>query len=404
MTIKYPLPANEFERIINLSEFDLDYTNLQDSFENLARLAAKIAGSEISLVNLIDTYTQWTISSHGISLDQMGREESVCQYTIVETDKFEVSDLTADDRFKNKFYVVGDPHLKYYYGIPLRTKEGINIGALCVMDKETKILTPEKTEMLQIIAEEVVNRLKAFKAIAQLQAALKESNETKKRIVHDVRGPLAGIIGLTEIIAEQGDSNKIEEVMEFINLINKSSSSILDLANEILTSEKKLEKAPALKADEYNQLVLKEKLLQLYTPQAMNKNIKFEVHTAADTEVIPFSKNKLLQIIGNLISNAIKFTPEGGQVVVDLKLKIGTHTNDLIIQVRDTGIGLSQESIDAVVKGQGSSTNGTEGEIGFGFGLALVKHLVETLDGILNINSIPGKETIFEISLPQPQK
>lgn len=404
MTIKYPLPANEFERIINLSEFDLDYTNLQDSFENLASLAAKIAGSEISLVNLIDTYTQWTISSHGISLDQMAREESVCQYTIVETEKFEVADLTADDRFKDKFYVVGDPHLKYYYGIPLRTKAGIHIGALCVMDKETKELTPEKTEMLNIIADEVVNRLKAFKAISQIQNTLKEANETKKRIVHDVRGPLAGIIGLTEIIAEQGDSNKIEEVLEFITLINKSSTSILELANEILTSEKKLEKAPALKADEYNQLVLKEKLLQLYTPQAMNKNIKFEVHTAADTEIIPFSKNKLLQIVGNLISNAIKFTPDGGRVIVDLKLKIGTHSNDLIIQVKDSGIGLSQESIDAVLKGQGNTTAGTEGEKGFGFGLTLVKHLVETLDGILNITSVPDKETVFEIRLPQPQK
>jgi len=403
MTIKLPFPVNELERITSLSEFDLDYTNLQDSFKSLVELAARIAGSDISLVNLIDSYTQWTISSHGLDLDQMPREESVCQYTIVETEQFEVPNLKIDDRFKDKFYVAGELNLKYYYGVPLTTSTGVNIGALCVLDRETKVLSPEKVEMLQIIASEIVNRLKTLKVIVHLQNTIKDTNETKKRLAHDIRGPLAGVIGLTEIIAEQGDSNKIEEVLEFVNLIHKSSNSILDLANEILTAESKLEKAPKLKADEYNQLVLKEKLIQLYLPQAMNKKVAFEVNTSADTEIIPFSKNKLLQIIGNVISNAIKFTPAGGKVAVDLKLKIHTHSNDLIISVKDSGVGLSQEDIDRILTGNGISTNGTNGEQGFGFGLALVKHLIESLNGCLKITSDQGRETVFEIQLPQPQ-
>jgi hypothetical protein len=76
--IKAPFPENEMDRLLSLSEFDLDYDNLEDNFKDLTRLAAKVAGTEISLINLIDSFTQWTISSHGLDIAQMPREESVC--------------------------------------------------------------------------------------------------------------------------------------------------------------------------------------------------------------------------------------------------------------------------------------------------------------------------------------
>ena len=77
-------------------------------------LAAKIAGTKISLINLIDTYTQWTVANFGLPIEQMGRDESVCQYTILNNESFEVKSLSSDDRFKDKFYVVDNPNLEYY--------------------------------------------------------------------------------------------------------------------------------------------------------------------------------------------------------------------------------------------------------------------------------------------------
>lgn len=132
---KPPIPDNEMDRIISLSDFDIDYTTHQDDFKDLAKLAAKVAGTDISLVNLIDTFTQWTISNHGLSIDQMPREESVCQYTIANNDHFEVPDLTSDSRFKDKFYVTDDPNLRYYYGVPLKTDDGYNLCFVCFGSK-----------------------------------------------------------------------------------------------------------------------------------------------------------------------------------------------------------------------------------------------------------------------------
>jgi signal transduction histidine kinase len=402
MNTALPMPANEMERLKALSDLDLDYSSLNDNLKSLSKLAAKIAGTDISMVNLIDSLTQWTIANHGLEVDQMDREDSVCQYTIVEKEGFEVPDLSIDDRFKDKFYVSGNPNLRYYYGVPLRADNGSHLGALCVLDTQTRMLTPEKVEMLKIIADEIVNRLKALSIVDSLRGQITEVNENQRRVAHDIRGPLGGIIGLARIISEQGEENTMDEVLEFINLIQKSGHSILELADEILTVDKptlKLENK--LSGDEFNQIALKEKLLKLYTPQAINKNVKFEVVTNANTQAIPFLKNKLLQIVGNLISNAMKFTPDGGQVTVHLGIDIEATGHILQIKVEDTGVGITDDKIARILKGEGETTNGTSGEQGYGFGLALVKHLVDNLKGTMQISSELGKGTAFMISLPQ---
>jgi len=392
-----PIPANEMDRIISLADFDVDYSNLQESFKDLAKLAAKVAGTNISLVNLIDTFTQWTVSNHGLEIDQMPREDSVCQYTIMGNDGFEVKDLTADDRFKNKFYVVDDPNLRYYYGLPLTTDEGYNLGALCVLDKSVKTISPEKVELLKIIADEIVNRLKAFRVIDGLKNKLHEANETKKKVAHDIRGPLGGIIGLAQIISEQGHENQIDEVLEFINMIHKSGKSILELADEILSADK----PKPINVDEFNLALFKDKLDKLYRPQAKSKNIDFAININPAAASVPFSKNKLLQITGNLISNAMKFTPVEGSITVDLNLVVHENRNMLQIKVTDNGVGLNHETIDKILKGDASSTDGTGGEQGYGFGLALVKHLIDGLKGILEIYSAPGEGATFVVNLPQ---
>ena len=402
MELVLPMPANEMDRLKALADLDLDYSVLDGNLKSLSKLAAKIAGTDISMVNLIDSFTQWTISNYGLELDQMNRDDSVCQYTIMQNDGFEVQDLTADDRFKEKFYVTSDPNLRYYYGVPLQASNGVHLGALCVLDSQIRVLTPEKVEMLKIIADEIVNRLKALKVIENMRGQISESNEKQRRVAHDIRGPLGGIIGLARIISEQGDENTMEEVLEFINLIQKSGHSILELADEILSIEvANAQIETKLAGDEFNQVTLKEKLLKLYTPQAINKKVTFAVNTNADTQTIPFLKNKLLQIVGNLVSNAIKFTPAGGHVTTHLSLDTSHGSHTLQIKVEDSGVGITEEKIQQILEGRGESTNGTGGEQGYGFGLALVKHLIDSLKGQLQIVSQTGSGTTFTVSLPQ---
>ena len=398
MITKAPILQNELDRLLNLSDYNLDYSNLDDSFKDLTKLAAGVAGTSISLINIIDSFTQWTISSHGIELSQMPREESVCQYTILEEDHFEVSDLTKDDRFKDKAYVTDQPYLKYYYGTLLKS-DGYSIGSLCVFDKNVKSLPPEKMEMLQIIGDEIVNRLKLYRTIESLRNQVDDANSVKNKVVHDIRSPLAGIIGLSEIIIEQGKQNKIDEVLELVEMIHHGGNSIIDLADEILASE--IKTGEILNDNNCNLINFKERLEKLYLPQAKTKNLNFVIKTSVATESISFSNNKLLQIAGNLISNAIKFTPAGGTVAVNLDLQIADLHNTLLIRVKDSGIGLEKQKIDDILNGQINSTRGTDGEQGYGFGLPLIKNLVDGLNGTMTIDSTLQTGACFEIMLPQ---
>ncbi|CAG5003060.1 Sensor histidine kinase RcsC [Dyadobacter sp. CECT 9275] len=396
-----PIPDNEMDRLLAISSLDIDYTEQQRSFNELVKLAAIVAGTSISLVNIIDSITQWTVSGYGMETEQTMREDSVCQYTIMGAGPFEIKDLSADARFSDKPYVNGDPNVRYYYGIPLNIGEGMNVGALCVMDQQTKVLDPEKIELLNIIANEIVGRLKMIQVVEGLKTKLLESYQNQRKVAHDIRGPLGGIVGLASIIEDQGQDNRIEEVLEFINLIHKSGNSLLDLADEILGSEKGGRAAKiGTESNAFNLLIFKDKLEKLYLPQAVSKKIRFDIVVSPNTETVPFSKNKLLQIAGNVISNSMKFTPLGGRITVNLDLFFAGTGKSLSIEIKDTGVGLTESEIKAILDGDAVSKKGTAGELGYGYGLALVKHLVESLNGFLTITSEPGNGTTFTIRLP----
>ncbi|MBX2905283.1 MAG: GHKL domain-containing protein [Taibaiella sp.] len=394
-----PIPENEMERVLQLAELNIDFTNF-DNFKQLARLAATIAGTEISFVNILDSYTQWTVSKHGFEIDQMPREDSVCQYTIVGSGSFEVNDLANDDRFKDKFYVSGDPNLRYYFGLPLQF-DNVNLGALCVMDRRPHSLSPEKTEMLRIIAEEVVSRLRVYKYIEQLRNNITDVKSTQNKVLHDIRGPIGGIIGLAEIIQTQGNENKLDEVIDFINLIYKGGKSVLELADEILENDQKRNRN--VKSNELTLVLFREKLEKLYVPQAKSKNIMLTFATSRPTEELVFPHNKLMQIAGNLISNAIKFTPKFGDVKVTLSLSEEEKQNTLKIAVKDSGEGIPADKVEELLTGKAKSTDGTSGEKGYGFGLDLVKHLVQGMNGTFNITSEPPNGALFEVTIPYPK-
>ncbi len=396
MKITYPRPNNEAARALAVMELDVDYTDLADMFKDLTRLAARIAGTEISLVNLIDTYTQWTIANHGLEIEQMPREDSVCTYTIAAPESFEIKMLSEDERFQDKFYVSGEPYLNYYFGIPLKTSNGLNLGALCVMDKQPKQISPEKVELLKIVANEIANRLVSLKSLQDLRNQVKAAQQAKEKVAHDIRGPLGGIINLAQLLASEGKSYKIDEVIEFMQMIYKAGNSLLDLSTEILSNE---DKSAQQKSDILTLQQFSDKLNRLYQPQALNKEIKLSINIAPHAASVQFPKNKLLQIAGNLITNAIKFTGNQGLVMVDLDAQQSKDALQLFINISDTGVGMDTVAIDEILSGEKESDMGTAGEAGYGFGLPLVKRLVESLNGSMAIQSEQGKGTKFIVNI-----
>ena len=385
----------EFQRIKKLSEFDLDYLELQDELKNLVDLAKIIAGTEISVLNLIDDHFQWSVSANSTLPNSMPREDSVCQYTIDLKNELEIPRLDLDSRFDNKDYVKGIEGFRYYLGIPLTLASGENIGALCVLDRDEMSTPEQKKNALKLIAAEIVEKLETKKRLNEAIFSYTEAIQARNQAAHDIRGPLNGIAGLAEVVESEDLSN--EEMKEYFRLIKESGNGLLELTEEILNSAKV---SKTIKSRYINLPQLKEKLLKLYNLPVRSKNISFQISADPEKARYSFPKRKLLCIAGNLISNAIKFTPAHGKVSVDLDI-VNTEAGKFkTITVTDTGKGFSEAEISDFYNDKLESSVGVEGEKGFGLGLKLVHEMVNDLGGTMEITSRGNRGAKIEVRLP----
>ncbi|TGM02409.1 GAF domain-containing sensor histidine kinase [Leptospira jelokensis] len=388
------IPENEITRLLQLAELNLDYVSLKEEFNGLAELAARITGTPISHINLIDALHQWTIGDFGFPSTLTPREETVCQFTILSNTHLEVKDLRIDDRFKEKGFVTESPFLKYYYGIPINIK-GSNVGSLCVIDTEENSISPEKIKLLEIIAEEVSRRIKLKHAADQTTKRNLKLWKNYKILAHDIRGPIGGISSLAEIILEQDEEIDIEECLSVMKMMKDSSDSVLNLVNDLmneLTEESSIQNDISI--SEFS-----EQVLSLFQAQSQAKQINIIVNINPNLNKTKVPKNKFLQIIGNLISNAIKFSPMEREIQIHFDI-LNSENQTLVIRIKDFGIGMTAEQINEVLADKANSTLGTAGEVGNGFGIHFVKLLVDELKGSLSIHSEVGKGCEFRIQLP----
>ncbi len=385
----------EYSRVQCVSGLDLDYDRLQEELGSYTRLAAAIAGTKIALINIIDLHTQWTVSGHGLGVMQLPREQTACQYTILNSTPHEIKRLDLDARFQHLDYIAGKGglDLKYYLGIPLQMESGVNIGALCMLDKEEKDLSTEVKDQLKIIARQIAVHLELKRKLNDATNKAYEESRRIKKIAHDVRSPITGIQGIS-LLALENDLD-LEECREFFGMIAKSSAALLELSEHILKEKE------VTGPDETSIKELADKIVHLYKPQAESKNINFEVTLNQEIERDFIHKKNLLQIIGNLVSNAIKFTPKGGAVLLTFALDPFKKPKTLEINVEDSGLGFSTEKINSILKGKATSSRGSAGEAGFGLGLKLVQSLLAEVNGTIEVSSNSDTGGRFTVNIPQ---
>lgn len=240
---------------------------------------------------------------------------------------------------------------------------------------------------------------------AQLNMHLYEMNQVKGEFLanmsHELRTPLNSIIGFSELLQEVDTLDDRQQ--RYFSNIRKSGRMLLELINNILDLAKleagKMEATPS----EFSLPLLASNLCDMVRPLAGKKNIPLILNANPDMPPVFQDQIKVRQILTNLVSNAIKFTPEGGRINIDLER---TVMNQLILKVSDTGIGIA-ESDQAVIFEkfrQGPAAVGenalTREVSGTGLGLSIVKELCILLGGKVSLESEVGKGSIFTVTLP----
>jgi PAS domain S-box-containing protein len=159
----------EHDRVRVLREYGILDTPADSVFDDLTTLAAKICGTPVSLISLIDRERQWFKSHYGIATSETPLSVSFCRHTIRGTTPMIVEDATQDSRFSDNELVTGDLHVRYYAGVPLLTKEGHALGTLCVIDREPRQLSADQIEALQVLTRQVMSQFELRRALADLR-------------------------------------------------------------------------------------------------------------------------------------------------------------------------------------------------------------------------------------------
>ncbi|RWE57229.1 HAMP domain-containing sensor histidine kinase [Mesorhizobium sp.] len=217
-------------------------------------------------------------------------------------------------------------------------------------------------------------------------------------VSHELRTPLNAIIGFSDMLLhEMFGTFKDPRQKEYVGLVKESGQHLLAVVTSILDVSRIEAGSYATEPEPFRFVEAVEMCQSMMRLQAEAKNIDLQAQIAPDAGEINADRRAVQQILINLVSNAIKFTPDGGDVVVGAK-RIGSR---LHFWVRDTGIGIAEEDFANLGKPfmqiQNDYTRRFEGT---GLGLSLVKGLVALHEGTMSIESMPGEGTTVTISLP----
>jgi adenylate cyclase len=155
------------------------------AYDEIAELAAQVCGCPIGYISFVDDDRRWLKARYGLpsEVTNAPRGAAVCSTTICGADVLAVPDMTQDPRFDRVAVVVGDPHCRFYCGVPLITDEGYALGTLCVMDFEPRRLTFEQTEALRRLSRQVLTLLELRRRLIEHDRTIRQLDEARNEIV-----------------------------------------------------------------------------------------------------------------------------------------------------------------------------------------------------------------------------
>ena len=243
----------------------------------------------------------------------------------------------------------------------------------------------------------------------KLEIALKKAEDAslaKTRFLHnmshDIRTPMNAILGYTQLMEDELKGKELPETLDHLKKLKQSGNLLLSILNNVLDMAR-IESGKMEIDESYGQIKeIQQTLLEIFDDEAKKKNIAFHYTVNVEHEHVLIDITKVKEIFANILSNAIKYTPSGGSVTVNVDELPCDEPGYMIARtsVSDTGIGMSQEYLTRIFEAFTREQNTTKSKIaGSGLGMSIVKKYVELLGGTINVESEPGKGSIFTVTL-----
>lgn len=365
-------------------------TPIEGAFDDVTRIAALICGAPIAVVNFIDSGRQWFKSEIGLGLREMPLGPSICAHAILQNELFIVGDTTQDSRFSANPLVTGDPGLRFYAGAPLLTPDGLTLGTVCVLDMQPRVLSDEQSLALKALARQVMAQLELRKALVLAERAAGFQKRLLAIVGHDLKTPLrSGGYAIEKVRREVGP-----ELQKRLTVASDAFAQIDSEFNKLVALATTDEADGVPRTREVSLDSVLDPLLVPWRAIAQRKGLS--LRHVRSTAIVESQPELLATIVGNFISNAIKYT-EKGSVLIGCRRRRGS----VVVEVIDTGVGIEAARADVIFN---AFQQGDPSSEGLGLGLWIASRTAAMLGHAVRMQSWPGCGTRFELELRQADK
>jgi GAF domain-containing protein len=326
---------------------------------------------------------------------------SIMGRAFIDRRTIQVDDITTDEELVAGSERARLSESRTVLAVPLLV-EGAAIGVILVARRTVRRFSDREVQIVETFADQAaiaIQNVRLFNEIQdksqQLEVASRHKSEFLANMSHELRTPLNAIIGFSEVLLQGifGDVN--EKQREYLQDVLGSGQHLLSLINDILDLSKIEAGRMELELSTFGLRDALESGLTIVKDRAARHGIALSAVVAADVGTIQADERKVKQILYNLLTNAVKFTPDGGRVDINVR----AENDDLRVEVRDTGIGVAPADQERIFEefrqvGRERSREGT------GLGLTLTKRFVELHGGRIWLESAPGTGSTFGFTLP----
>ena len=302
---------------------------------------------------------------------------------------------------REKFSELQQKQYARYEDLPLETADGRKISVAFV----SNVYFVNNAKVIQCNIRDISAHKRVEEELCFKNEELQKSNIAKDKffsiIAHDLRSPFNGFLGLTQIMAEELTGKTRDEIQNMAVILRKSAFNLYSLLENLLEWSSLQRNLTTFVPETLLLLPKISESIALMKDQANMKDISISSTIPQDMKVV-VDGNMFGSILRNLVSNAVKFTPKGGSIVISAK---SASDNLVEVSVADSGIGMNKQMIDHLFRlDVNTKREGTAGERSTGLGLIICKDFIEKHGGSMRVESEEGKGSAFYFTIPSIKK
>lgn len=406
-----PRHPMEDARLVALDTLEILDTTPEAGFDDITRLASSICGTPIALVSLVDHYRQWFKSRVGLEVPETPREVAFCTHAILGEQLFVVQDAQRDERFHDNPLVTGEPRLRFYAGIPIKGLGGLNMGTLCVIDRQPRQLTPGQEEALALLGHQVEAQLLLRLRVRELERREEESRSQRdtlaslqrqkdallERVMHDFKAPLSTL--LTNVSFMMYRPHLPEELKRAARDIHSVAEQLQRTVSNLQDTSSDEVPLP-LNAAQFDANLLLSEVVRDFQQRLVSSPRRFTQNIKLLEPLLTADRELLRRTLTNLLDNAFQYTAMGSTRIT---LEASNPEPGLLeLRVRDEGPaippGARAHLFDTHAPEHAPSSGRAEG--GNRLALAFCRRAVQAHGGWLWVEDNHPKGVAFCLRLP----